>query len=240
MSEDASCPDDDFKGLLPLDYVSAPATDDVARCNDGLFSNNTDFAATCSSAGGVAEWLATFGECTDGTVIKMSEDASCPDDDFKGLLPPDYVPVTTTTVPPTTAPPLTLAEQLKAAIDDELNSGDLRSVDIAATRVVITIRSADGLTDGGTKDAGRRAVASALEAAQVVGLPPEITSVSVVILFDLVDQFGQVTESTVVEADYTTTTINKIVFDNIDETKILLLADAYLYVHPAFAKDDGS
>ena len=113
MSEDASCPDDDFKGLLPRDYVPLPTDDDVALCNNGVFSDNTDFGGTCTSAGDVAQWLAPFGECADGTVIKMSEDASCPDDDFRGLLPPDFVPATTTaasttTVPPATVPPATV------------------------------------------------------------------------------------------------------------------------------------
>lgn len=91
----------------------------VASCRNGGYSNNTDFSSTCSSSGDVKEWLAPYGECQDGTVIKMSADASCDNHGgFKILMPVDFTPPTTTvaatiptTVPPTappTAPPPTL------------------------------------------------------------------------------------------------------------------------------------
>ena len=94
LSSDASCADHDgFKGLLAPDFEPTPNPDDVARCKNGVFSNNTDFRATCSSAGGVDEWLATYGECVDGTVIEMSKSASCSGHDgFKELLPADFSP----------------------------------------------------------------------------------------------------------------------------------------------------
>jgi hypothetical protein len=107
MSADATCEDNDgFKELLPADYKPKAAEDDIARCKDGTFSNNTDFAATCSSRGGVSKWLAPYAECKDGTVIKLSKTASCDDHGgFGALLPADYTPpTTTTTAPPPPAP----------------------------------------------------------------------------------------------------------------------------------------
>ena len=41
-------------------------------------------------------------------------------------------------------------------------------------------------------------------------------------------------------ASYTRTTLARIVFANIDTTKILLLADAGLEIDPSFTKGDGS
>lgn len=107
MSEDASCSDHDgFAGLLPKDFVPTPKPEDVARCKNGLYSSNTKFDGTCSSAGGVDEWLAPYGECTDGTVITMSETASCSDHGaFKGLLPADYVPAPPAAAKPTSQVP---------------------------------------------------------------------------------------------------------------------------------------
>ena len=65
----------------------------VARCNDGTFSDNTDFDGTCSSHDGVGEWLAPFGSCGDGTVVAISKETDCGDHDgFDSLLPPDYIP----------------------------------------------------------------------------------------------------------------------------------------------------
>lgn len=65
----------------------------VALCNDGNYSDNTDFSATCSGGDGIDKWLAPFGECEDGTVIKMSDSATCGDNGgFKGLLPADFEP----------------------------------------------------------------------------------------------------------------------------------------------------
>jgi hypothetical protein len=112
MSASASCDDNGgFQKLLPADYTPKAAEGDVAQCEDGTFSDNTDFQATCSSRGGVSEWVAPYGECADGTVIKMSAEASCTENGgFGALLPPDYTPPTTTTTappppPPTTPPP---------------------------------------------------------------------------------------------------------------------------------------
>lgn len=72
---------------------SAIAEGNVARCSNGTFSDNTDFRATCSSNDGVERWLAPFGACGDGTVIALSEDASCDDHEgFAELLPADFRP----------------------------------------------------------------------------------------------------------------------------------------------------
>jgi hypothetical protein len=87
-----------------LSREAAIAAGNVASCLGGGFSDNTDFSATCSGAGDVAEWLAPYGECQDATVIQMNEDASCDSHGgFKALLASDYTPPTTT-VPPTEAP----------------------------------------------------------------------------------------------------------------------------------------
>ena len=104
MSPEATCQDNGgFKKLLPANYKPKAAKGDVAQCKDRTFSDNTGFSATCSSRGGVSTWLAPYGQCKDGTVIKMSNTASCVDHDgFKGLLPADYTPPTPTTT--TSAP----------------------------------------------------------------------------------------------------------------------------------------
>ncbi len=108
MSSDASCGDNGgFKGLLPADFEPKARKNDVALCKDGTFSDNTDFSATCSSRGGIREWLALYGECKDGTIIIMDKESSCSGSGgFKGLKPKGYEPpTTTTTAPPTTAAP---------------------------------------------------------------------------------------------------------------------------------------
>lgn len=110
MAADASCRDHGgFKGLLPPDFEPGPRPGDVARCANDRYSGNTDFAAACASHGGVAEWLARYGRCNDGTVFEMSTTASCADrGGFEALMPRDYAPPTTTTTaaPPPTAPPI--------------------------------------------------------------------------------------------------------------------------------------
>ena len=57
--------------------AQAIAEGNVALCNNGDFSNNTDFGKTCSGADGLDEWLAEYGECNDGTTIKMAKNSSC-------------------------------------------------------------------------------------------------------------------------------------------------------------------
>lgn len=105
MSEDTDCGDHgDFDTLLPADFVPLATANDVALCEDGLFSDNTDFGGTCSSHGGVDKWLATFGACADGTTITMDASASCDDHGgFAELMPTDFVPTATTLSPTTTA-----------------------------------------------------------------------------------------------------------------------------------------
>ena len=73
--------------------VAAIAQGYVAVCNDGGYSDNEDFTATCSGGNGIARWLAPFGECEDGTVIAMDEDSSCRDHDgFRSALAPNFEP----------------------------------------------------------------------------------------------------------------------------------------------------
>jgi hypothetical protein len=238
MSRDANCSDHDgFRGLLPPDFVPSPGETDLARCANGTFSDNTDLNAICSANGGVAEWLAPFGECNDGTIVAMGQETCDGHDGFAALLPPDFAPPTTTT---TTMPPPTLDERLATSIDETLQSGELRDIERARGRLTVTVRSRESLTEGLTKDQARYSVAEVLEGARNGHLPPRITTVSVRVLYDLVNQFGEEAEEVVIEADYTRPTLDRIVFDNIDTTKILLLADGYPYVHPAMAKADGS
>jgi hypothetical protein len=108
MDIDASCRNNDgFRTVLPANFKPLAASSDVARCNDGTFSDNTDFNGTCSSAQGVDSWLASYGECTDGTLIEMSSSASCEEFGFARLRP-DYSPPTTTAAPTTTTTTTTI------------------------------------------------------------------------------------------------------------------------------------
>ncbi|MPY91970.1 MAG: hypothetical protein GEV08_02580 [Acidimicrobiia bacterium] len=102
MSKDASCDGrGGFRALVPVDQGPTARPDDVAKCANGLFSDNTDFDNTCGDNGGVESWLAPYGECNNGKVISIDEDASCSVHGGFRVLRPDYVPpVTTTTAPP--------------------------------------------------------------------------------------------------------------------------------------------
>lgn len=114
MDSDSSCTfNDGFKTVLPVDFVLEPSDSDVALCRDGTYSDNEDFSGTCSSSQGVAEWLAEWGECSDGTIIRMSGSASCGDFVFRSLLPGYSPPATTTTT--TTVYVLTEEEQIEIA-----------------------------------------------------------------------------------------------------------------------------
>jgi hypothetical protein len=114
MSEDTDCGDHDgFKTVLPADFEPQAGPNDIALCANGTYSDNTDLRSTCSANGGVAEWLATFAECSDGSVIELSTNDPCSGHGgFKRLMPVDYQPPVTspptTTLPPTTLPPPTL------------------------------------------------------------------------------------------------------------------------------------
>jgi hypothetical protein len=106
MSQDTSC--EDHSGFAQLLLV------DVARCVDGSTSSYVVFADTCRNSGGVAEWLATHGECRDGTVIEVSPAASCePHGGLGRLLPADFDPTAATTsapTPTTSSPPPSTAQ----------------------------------------------------------------------------------------------------------------------------------
>lgn len=78
----------------------------VALCNDGNFSDNTDFAATCSGGDGIDRWLSEYGECSNGSSIKMASGAACPSgSQFVGLRPSDFEPADIT-IPDVTGLPL--------------------------------------------------------------------------------------------------------------------------------------
>ena len=103
LSDNASCDDHDgFEQLLPADFQPTPGPADVAQCVNGTFSDNTDFEATCSSNDGVAQWLSTRGQCSDGTVVEMSAEADCEDHGGFGQLLPDDAD--TATAPASAAP----------------------------------------------------------------------------------------------------------------------------------------
>jgi hypothetical protein len=103
MDRDSDCDGHGgFRRVLPPGFQPEPDADDIARCRNGLYSDNTDLSATCSANGGVNRWLAEYGRCGDGTVIVMGDDDCDGHDGFRRLLP-DYEP------PPPTAPPTTRA-----------------------------------------------------------------------------------------------------------------------------------
>jgi len=85
LSTDASC-HDGFTKVMPADFAPTARSTDIAKCHNGLYSNNADLTATCSSNGGVAEWLAAYGQCVDGTIIKMSATDACSGHDGFGTL----------------------------------------------------------------------------------------------------------------------------------------------------------
>lgn len=91
MSKSASCDGHKgFKRRLPKTYVPKPGWHDVARCNDGTYSDNSDFGNTCSGHRGVMRWLAPYARCKDDQVIKLRKSASCDDHGgFKGLAASD-------------------------------------------------------------------------------------------------------------------------------------------------------
>lgn len=94
MSTKATCADHGgFDGLLASEQVPAQFGDNVALCNDGGYSDNLDFRATCSGGDGIDVWLATYGQCAGGAVIKMRHDSECNTGEFDHLLPGDFQPI---------------------------------------------------------------------------------------------------------------------------------------------------
>lgn len=116
MEESSSCGDHGgFSGVLDPGYRPTATPQDVALCKNGVYSDNLDLGATCSSNGGVARWLADYGECEDGTVIELASDDRCGSHGgFRGLLPVDFVPVTTAAALPTTSSAPTVRVPLPA------------------------------------------------------------------------------------------------------------------------------
>jgi len=111
LTEQASCSDHGgWGGLLPVDFAPVQSEGDLARCTDGTYDNLAVFDRNCLTAGGVAEWLAGYAQCGDGTFAALGPDDGC--DDRGGvteLMPEDFSPPTTTTTttitPARPAPP---------------------------------------------------------------------------------------------------------------------------------------
>ncbi|WCO65048.1 Ltp family lipoprotein [Iamia majanohamensis] len=109
LRDDPECPDGgDLVKLLP-GYQPAAGDGDIALCNDGTYSDNRELRNTCSSHDGVEEWLAEYGECEGGDVVRLAEDERCPMGEDLSKLLPGYTPPTTTAPPATTSPPTTTA-----------------------------------------------------------------------------------------------------------------------------------
>jgi hypothetical protein len=217
--------------LLPTDYEPAPGPDDVAECNDGLFDNEKDLGENCTKQGGIDRFLAQYAECASGEVIEMSPNGKC--EDGITLLPDDYVPPPTTTTTTTTTAPPTQRELLLSAVASS-DWGTVLNRTVRDRSLIVTVRSSEGLTDGFTKDSARYAVADVLTRAQGSGGLSEVDQVAVVIRYPLANEFGEVSEENVIEATFTASTIQRIVFDNIDGRDILDLAEiGSVYTHPA-------
>ncbi|MFT3854176.1 MAG: hypothetical protein QM733_15750 [Ilumatobacteraceae bacterium] len=151
---------------------------------------------------------------------------------------------TTTTIPATTTT-LAEADRVRAAVEDELQGGDLTAVEmpdlaIAPDRITVRARSSGNLTEGLTKDGARLVVFSALRGLVEANVDPTVTKFRIVVNHDLVNQFGEVTDTPVIDVVYERATAERIQFDNISFKTILTLPTVDLHVHPAFAKDDGS
>lgn len=76
MKSTSSCSGGSFGTLLP-GFQPAPGPKDLARCVNGLFSDNRELVNTCSGNDGLAAWLAPFGRCVDRTVVRMSASDAC-------------------------------------------------------------------------------------------------------------------------------------------------------------------
>jgi hypothetical protein len=131
MAHEATCEGHDgFQTVLPPDFMPSPSDDDIAECANGTFSDNTDLNAICSANGGVAQWLAPYGECDDGTVIEMGQGTCDGHGRFATLLAPDFIPTSTTTtstppVPSTSAPGYPIASFCEDRHNDGAGNFDL-------------------------------------------------------------------------------------------------------------------
>jgi hypothetical protein len=132
-------------------------------------------------------------------------------------------------------------DRLAERVEDSSSVADSRGVAFDGTSVTVTIVSSENLTEGLTKDSARLAVSNVVQAAQGVSLPAQVTSVVVVVRYDLVNQFGEVAEADVIVATFSRETVDRLQFENLDRTEILRVADqGALWVHSAFAYSDGS
>lgn len=149
--------------------------------------------------------------------------------------------VTTTGAPATTkapaaAPAPTAAPDALAALRN-MKKGtfcDNVAADVTETSGKYTARS------NNSDKSPRYCIADILEQVQKAGMPAGWEAVAVDITADLKNNLGEVTKDAVVmRSSFTKDTVQRLQFNNIDKTKILTLA-ATKFVHPAYAKSDGS
>jgi hypothetical protein len=211
----------------PATTAAAAIGEPLAVCRDGTQARNNILSATCSAHGGVERWISAYGTCIDGIVVKMAARDTCGTHGGFGHLVQDTAAVR-------------VEDKLAASVRFKLSNGDLRSVSMDEVHIVAIVKMEPGLTRDTTKNGGRSMVAETLEALVSNDLPAAVTVVTVVVLIDFVNKFGENHEGPVVTASYTRPTLARIVFANIDSTQILRLADAGLEIDPSFVKDDGS
>ena len=136
-------------------------------------------------------------------------------------------------------------ERVRSIVEDVLQGGELVSVEmpqalITPDQVTITVASSEAFTEGLTKDAARLAVSTVLEGLVSANLDSAVTRFRAIVTYDLVNQFGEVSNSTVVDVVYDRAVAERIQFDNFLDKTVLTLPSINLYIHPAFAKEDGS
>lgn len=161
-------------------------------------------------------------------------------------VPPTTSPPTTpapTTVPPTSAPPPTqsieanvFAKVSKALGNSNRKASPRVTVVVPMPGQMIQVKWAinDNLTEGLTKDGARLEGVKMLRAIQSMG-GLAYTDVNLEGTYPLVDQFGNGSEQTVIQARYSRATMDKFNFNNFDFKKVYeaYVADSVM-VHPTF------
>jgi hypothetical protein len=105
----------------------------------------------------------------------------------------------------------------------------------ADERVIVEWAINENLTEGLTKDTARLEAAEILRAARDAErkVHKQYNGIFLQGSYPLVDQFGNAKEETVVRADYSQATLNRINFDGINFKDIFDIADS-AEIHPAF------
>jgi Protein of unknown function (DUF2510) len=180
----------------------------LAVCRDGSQATNSDLGATCSAHGGIDRWITVYGTCVDGIVVKMDWRTDCRTHGGFGHTVKD---------PTTVSANDQLAANLRVKLGDEL-----RSATTDSDHVIATIKP----RVGGSERMWSAGITETLKALAESDLPSAVTTITVIVLDDAVNKFGETHEAKAVTASYTRATLDRIVFSNIDSTKILGLADA--------------